>query len=129
MFNWNGTALTGADKIKEFLAKLPPTKHEIQSSDCHAISGESRRCSSDTSYTDESSGKRDKDTSSGPPSLMVVVSGIVSHGPMDIAAKSVNSLPRTFSQSFLMIPEAPSAIGQAAESKYFVSADTMRFVG
>lgn len=48
---------------------------------------------------------------------------------MDTNAKNINSIPRTFSQTFLMIPEVPGPIGQAAEPKYFVSADTMRFVG
>jgi hypothetical protein len=48
---------------------------------------------------------------------------------METNAKNINNIPRTFSQTFLMIPEVPGAIGQAAEPKYFVSADTMRFVG
>lgn len=68
-------------------------------------------------------------TTDTPPSLLVVVSGTVAHGPMDVNAKSINNIPRTFSQTFLMIPEVPGAVGQAAEPKYFVSADTMRFVG
>lgn len=41
MFNWNGTALTGIDKIKDFREKLPPTKHDIQSYDCCVISDKS----------------------------------------------------------------------------------------
>jgi len=68
-------------------------------------------------------------TADTPPSLLVVVSGTVAHGQMDTNAKNINNVPRTFSQTFLMIPEVPGAIGQAAEPKYFVSADTMRFVG
>lgn len=42
LFNWNGTSVTGVDKIKEFLAKIPSSKHEIQSSDCHAVPGTQR---------------------------------------------------------------------------------------
>jgi hypothetical protein len=60
---------------------------------------------------------------------MVTVTGLVSHGKMDIAAKKMENLPRVFCQNFLMIPEAPGAIGATTEPKYFISADTMRFVG
>lgn len=37
--NWNGTTLAGAEAIGVFLAKMPLSKHDIQSYDCHAIPG------------------------------------------------------------------------------------------
>ncbi|KAF9505909.1 hypothetical protein BS47DRAFT_1374220 [Hydnum rufescens UP504] len=104
-FNWNGTHIKG-DEIRDFLLKIPPTKHEVQSYDCHAVPG------------------------TQPPSLLIVVSGTVAHGTsMDANSKTLENIPRAFSQTFLLLPEVPGPIGQAAEPKYFVITDSMRFVG
>lgn len=37
---YNGTSVTGPDAIKELLERLPVTKHEVQSYDCHPIASE-----------------------------------------------------------------------------------------
>ncbi|KAJ3555165.1 hypothetical protein NM688_g2727 [Phlebia brevispora] len=74
--------------------------------------------------------------SSQPPSLLVTVSGNVTHGkgpsgnPPSTPAKSIDGQPRVFSQTFMLAPDpnAPRAApGEVA--KYYVNADAMRFVG
>jgi NTF2-related export protein 1/2 len=37
---YNGTAVTGPTAIRELLERLPVTKHEVQSYDCHSIPSE-----------------------------------------------------------------------------------------
>ncbi|KAF8314023.1 NTF2-like protein [Clavulina sp. PMI_390] len=116
-FSWNGTAIVGVEKIKEFMAKLPISKHEMQSWDCHSLQG----------FGNAAAGT--------PPSLHILVTGTVTHGKdMDVNARQLANLPRTFSQTFVLIPETPPPVpaGQpapAAEPKYYVSMDAMRFVG
>ena len=36
---WNGTPYQGAEGVRQLLEKMPPTKHEVQSFDCHPIPG------------------------------------------------------------------------------------------
>ncbi|PSR72549.1 hypothetical protein PHLCEN_2v11542 [Hermanssonia centrifuga] len=36
---WNGTPYQGSDGARQLLSKMPPTKHEVQSFDCHPIPG------------------------------------------------------------------------------------------
>ncbi|KIP11666.1 hypothetical protein PHLGIDRAFT_27718 [Phlebiopsis gigantea 11061_1 CR5-6] len=109
---WNGTPYQGEAGVRELLSKMPATTHEVQSFDCHPIPG------------------------SQPPSLMVTVSGTVIHGkgpagnPASTPSKSLDGQPRVFSQTFMLAPDtaAPkTAPGEVA--KYYVNADTMRFVG
>jgi NTF2-related export protein 1/2 len=73
---------------------------------------------------------------SQPPSLLVTVSGNVTHGrgptgnPAATPAKCVDGHPRVFSQTFMLVPDPtapPMKTGEVA--KYYVSADAMRFVG
>lgn len=126
---WNGTPYQGSDGVRQLLSKMPPTKHEVQSFDCHPIPGEHDcRCPL-AAYVDDSTGSQ-------PPSLLVTVSGTVIHGkgpagnPPSTPAKSIDGQPRVFSQTFMLAPDpnAPRAApGEVA--KYFVNADTMRFVG
>ncbi|KAI0076054.1 NTF2-like protein [Panus rudis PR-1116 ss-1] len=109
---WNGNPYQGAEGVRELLSKMPVTKHEIQSFDCHPIPG------------------------SQPPSLLVTVSGTVIHGrgpagnPANTPSKSVDGQPRVFSQTFMLVPDPTAPQTKAGEvAKYYVNADTMRFVG
>lgn len=40
---WNGTPYQGPDGVRQLLSKMPPTKHDVQSFDCHPIPGTSLR--------------------------------------------------------------------------------------
>ncbi|KII93618.1 hypothetical protein PLICRDRAFT_171349 [Plicaturopsis crispa FD-325 SS-3] len=109
---WNGKPYQGSDGVKDLIQKMPPTKHDVQSFDCHPIPG------------------------SQPPSLLVTVSGNVVHGkgpsgnPAATPAKSIDGQPRVFSQTFMLVPDPtapPTKTGEVA--KYYVNADSMRFVG
>lgn len=90
---------------------MPMTKHEIQSFDCQPVPGTS------------------------PPSLLVIVSGNVTHGrgpsgnPPNTPAKTVEGHPRVFSQTFMLVPDTSAAIKPGEVAKYYVSADSLRFVG
>lgn len=73
---------------------------------------------------------------SQPPSLLVTVSGIVTHGrgpsgnPPTTPAKTIDGYPRVFSQTFMLTPDPtapPTKPGEVA--KYYVQSDAMRFVG
>jgi len=108
---WNGEVVTGAEKIKDFLAKMPESKHEIQSWDCHPIPG----------YN--------------PAPILITVSGTVIHGsvpPKMPQTKKHGHLPRIFSQTFVLAPEPnpPQAEGTTSEGDtFYIRSDTMRFVG
>lgn len=108
---------------------MPPTKHEVQSFDCHPIPGTGDLPCLYVACIDFSLGSQ-------PPSLLVTVSGNVTHGkgpagnPPSTPAKSIDGQPRVFSQTFMLAPDpnAPRAApGEVA--KYYVNADTLRFVG
>lgn len=67
---------------------------------------------------------------------MVTVSGTVVHGkgpegnPASTPSKSVDGQPRVFSQTFMLVPDTTVPTAAPGEvAKYFVNADTMRFVG
>ncbi|KAG8924573.1 hypothetical protein FRC03_005624 [Tulasnella sp. 419] len=113
--NWNGTTLTGADALAGFLARMPLSKHDVQSYDCHAIPGSG--------------------SATRPPSLLITVSGLVTHGPQSTAntlptsVKVFDAAPRVFSQTFVLVPDESASTGQGAEPKYYVGADSLRFVG
>ncbi|KDR85686.1 hypothetical protein GALMADRAFT_234700 [Galerina marginata CBS 339.88] len=109
---WNGKPFQGTEGLKELVAKMPPTQHEVQSFDCHPIPG------------------------AQPPSLLISVSGNVTHGrgqagnPPDTPIRSVEGHPRVFSQTFILVPDPtapPSKPGEVA--KYYVGSDALRFVG
>ncbi|KAG8898750.1 hypothetical protein FRB99_007181 [Tulasnella sp. 403] len=111
--NWNGTTIIGADALAGFLARMPLTKHEVQSYDCHAIPGSA------------SEGR--------PASLLITVSGLVTHGPsakadtITTSTKVLDAAPRVFSQSFVLVPDETSTSGK--EPKYYVASDSLRFAG
>ncbi|KAF8641159.1 hypothetical protein AX17_000794 [Amanita inopinata Kibby_2008] len=109
---WNGKPFQGADGLRQLIEKMPPTRHEVQSFDCHPIPG------------------------THPPSLLVVVSGNVTHGrgpagnPPNTPSKTPDGHARVFSQTFLLTPDSaapPTKPGEVA--KYYVSADALRLVG
>ena len=69
-------------------------------------------------------------TGSQPPSLLVTVSGIVTHGKGPNNPRSVEGQPRVFSQTFMLAPDPnapPTKSGEVA--KYYITADALRFVG
>jgi len=118
-FVWNGNKIQGVEAIKDFLSKLPPSRHDIQSYDSHAIPG-----------TDGGNRKH---------SLFVTVSGTVVHGkdaidnPPSKAYEVADALPRMFSQTFVLSPDLEGS-GATPEQwplvdKYFILSDHMRFVG
>ncbi|CAL1694634.1 unnamed protein product [Somion occarium] len=109
---WNGTPYQGSDGVRDLLSRMPITRHEVQSFDCHPIPG------------------------SQPPSLLVTVSGTVIHGrgpqgnPASTSSKSVDGQPRVFSQTFMLVPDSSAAKTTAGEvAKYYITADALRFVG
>ncbi|KJA28507.1 hypothetical protein HYPSUDRAFT_82846 [Hypholoma sublateritium FD-334 SS-4] len=109
---WNGKPFQGVEGLKELVVKMPATKHEVQSFDCHPIPG------------------------AQPPSLLITVSGNVTHGrgpsgnPSDTPVRCPEGHPRVFSQTFILVPDPsapPTKPGEVA--KYYVGADALRFVG
>ncbi|KAF9074922.1 NTF2-like protein [Rhodocollybia butyracea] len=106
---WNGKPLQGPDGLRQLIENMPPTKHEMQSFDCHPIPGAS------------------------PPSLLVTVSGTVVHGkpaPSLQRSKNIEGHARVFSQTFMLVPDSAAAPSQPGEpAKYYIGADALRFVG
>ncbi|KAF8518603.1 NTF2-like protein [Gautieria morchelliformis] len=101
---YNGTAVTGPTAIRDLLERLPVTKHEVQSYDCHPI------------------------PTTSPPALLITVSGLVTHGQPSAGggetktappSRNVDNQPRVFSQTFILMKM----------EKYYISADNFRFVG
>ncbi|KAF8899101.1 hypothetical protein BD779DRAFT_1487011 [Infundibulicybe gibba] len=93
---WNGKPYQGVDGLKELIEKMPMTKHEVVSFDCHPIPG------------------------TQPPSLLITVSGNVTHG------QGLLEIRRTF----MLVPDAAAAPSKPGEvAKYYISADALRFVG
>jgi len=107
---WNGNPFTGADGVKEAISAMPSTKHEVQCFDCQPIPG------------------------SQPPHLLVTVSGTVTHGKTpatpNTKPKNIEGHPRVFSQTFTLMPDSTAPPGKTGQvTKYYISADAMRFVG
>jgi len=127
---WNGTPFSGVDGIRSLIENMPPTKHEIQSFDCHPIPGTPGGSNAVNSvYSDEFLGAQ-------PPSLLVTVSGSVTHGkgpqgnPPNTPAKTIDGQPRVFSQTFMLVPDPTAPTTKPGEvAKYYVGADALRFVG
>ncbi|KAH8992450.1 NTF2-like protein [Lactarius hengduanensis] len=109
--SWNGNPYEGSQGVRDLIAIMPKTQHEVLSFDCHPIPGNQ------------------------PPSLLITVSGNVTHGegpsanPASTPKKNIEGFPRVFSQTFMLVPDttAPPKVGEVA--KYYIIADTMRFVG
>jgi len=70
-----------------------------------------------------------------PPSLIIVVSGNVTHGrslssnPRNTSAKPSEGQPHVFSQTFILVPDANAPTRPGEVAKYYISADSLRFVG
>jgi len=75
------------------------------------------------------------ETGSQPPSLLITVSGNVTHGggpaanPPVTLKKNIEGHPRVFSQTFMLVPDNTSLPKVGEVAKYYIIADTMRFVG
>ncbi|BGP30773.1 hypothetical protein JCM10296v2_002530 [Rhodotorula toruloides] len=88
---------------------MPKSAHETQAFDCHPISGSAN--------------------GAAPPSLVVTVTGQVSHGPHpappagSINPKNFDHLPRVFSQSFILVYTDPTR----GEDGYSIVSDSFRF--
>lgn len=130
---WNGKPFQGVEGLKELVVKMPATKHEVQSFDCHPIPGQSVRvyCCSPAFLI-----CRLDRSGAQPPSLLITVSGNVTHGrgpagnPSDTPVRCPEGHPRVFSQTFILVPDPsapPTKPGEVA--KYYVGADALRFVG
>ena len=117
--------------MRELVSGIPATKHEVQSFDCHPIPGQPLALSEygRVSHLMCVPGSQ-------PPSLLVTVSGIVTHGkgpaanPANAPRHNVEGHPRVFSQTFMLAPDPnapPTKSGEVA--KYYITADALRFVG
>lgn len=107
---WNGNPCQGSEGVKKLIQDMPSTRHEVQSYDCHPMPG------------------------TQPPSLLVCVSGNVSHGKSpatkSASSRSVDDQPRVFFQTFVLVPDPVAPVVKAGEvAKYYIDADAMRFVG
>ncbi|GAA5934867.1 uncharacterized protein JCM15063_003087 [Sporobolomyces koalae] len=107
---WNGNPISVAD-LAAFVQQMPQSKHDVQAFDCHPISGSA---------------------AGGPASLVVTVSGQVSHGsnPTPIAgtitSKNYDNLPRVFSQSFILV-FTETGDPNVGVGGYQIAADSFRF--
>jgi NTF2-related export protein 1/2 len=107
---------------------MPKTKHEVLSFDCHPIPGR---------YALSLSGSIIQPVYLGtqPPSLLVTVSGNVTHGegptgnPASTPAKNTEGHPRVFTQTFMLAPDSTVTLKPGEVAKYYILADTLRFVG
>ncbi|KZT62659.1 NTF2-like protein [Calocera cornea HHB12733] len=114
---WNGNKIQGLEALNDFFTKLPPSRHDVQAYDCHAIPGLNDR----------------------KPSLLLSVSGTVVHGkdaidnPPPRGYNVEDAWPRTFSQTFVLSPDLEGS-GLPREQwllvdRYYILSDHMRFVG
>ncbi|KAI5121301.1 hypothetical protein M0805_003770 [Coniferiporia weirii] len=111
---WNGNPVQGDSGVKGLMEKMPASRHEVQSFDCHPIPNTS------------------------PPSLLVTVSGTVVHGktanaPHPTSSKAIDDQPRIFAQTFMLAPDTdasvPTTDAAKPQVKYYVLTDDLRFVG
>ncbi|GAA5884623.1 hypothetical protein JCM6882_005324 [Rhodosporidiobolus microsporus] len=106
---WNGNPVAVGD-LPAFVQSMPKSSHEVQAFDCHPISGSAN--------------------GANPPSLVVTVSGQVSHGSNptpsagSISSKNFDNLPRVFSQSFILVFSGDANVG---EQGYAIASDSFRF--
>ncbi|TFY63398.1 hypothetical protein EVG20_g6327 [Dentipellis fragilis] len=127
---WNGNPYGGADAVRELIAKMPKTKHEVHSYDCHPIPG---------AYSLTANARVPFNVvrvpGSQPPSLLITVTGSVVHGggpsanPVSTPTKSIDGQPRVFTQTFILSPDVTATKSAGEVAKYYITADTMRFVG
>ncbi|WFD31626.1 hypothetical protein MSPP1_002665 [Malassezia sp. CBS 17886] len=157
--SWNGNPISGAAQYAQLLDEQPGSQHEIQSFDCHPL------------------GPWGAQDTHEPPSLLLTVSGTVSHYTPEFVAQKpatnapktagsssagkrkfdvdapIGTLPLVFSQSFVLVNGAgtdaeggvpfvwsqsrgaskgkstSAEAGTKTVAKYFIQADSFRFVG
>ncbi|KAN0062911.1 hypothetical protein ACQY0O_004732 [Thecaphora frezii] len=154
---WNGTPVSGQAELAAMLNSMPGSKHEVQAFDCHALSGGIQGFTATSPslllsvsgtvahHTPES--RSAQPASNAPKSSSAAPSKRDADAPMA-------SLPRAFAQNFVLVPmsallraegappghtleggvSASTTSGKEASAvtvadKYFVQADTFRFVG
>ncbi|EJU02576.1 NTF2-like protein [Dacryopinax primogenitus] len=116
---WNGNKMQGVESINDFFSKLPPSKHDLNSYNCHPIPG--------------TEGLNDRK-----PSLMLVASGSVTHGkePVEHAVPKyypvADALPRAFCQTFVLCPDIEGS-GLPPDQwkmvdRYYIISDHLRFI-
>ncbi|KIS66504.1 uncharacterized protein UMAG_10758 [Mycosarcoma maydis] len=133
---WNGTPVSGQQELTAMLNSMPGSKHEVQAFDCHALGG----AVDGASFT--------------PPSILLTVSGTVSHHTPEsssalnpstsTAPKSATSSthganrnrgnfdpdapltshPRAFSQNFVLVNAATAGAGGIGEGGVAFSSAT-----
>src|SRR6266404_7511808 len=104
--SWNGNPYEGSQGVRDLIAQMPKTQHEVLSFDCHPIPGESITITPffRTSHSPLIKGSQ-------PPSLLITVSGNVTHGggpsanPASTHKKNIEGHPRVFSQTFMLVPD------------------------
>ncbi|CCU99410.1 unnamed protein product [Malassezia sympodialis ATCC 42132] len=143
--SWNGNPISGAAQYAQWLEAQPGSRHEIQSFDCHPL-GPYNAHGTVAHYTPESIVT--KDPSNAPKSATSTGGG--SKKKFDADAP-IESYPRVFSQTFVLINGAgtnteggvPFVWTPAKNNKnknqtdpdlrtvakYFIQADSLRFVG
>jgi len=117
---WNGNKIQGLEALNDFYSKLPPSRHDVISYDCHPIPG-----------TEGMNNRK--------PSLLLSVSGTVVHSKEAIVNAPprgydvADALPRIFSQTFVLSPDIEGS-GVPPEQwplvdRFFILSDHLRFVG
>jgi NTF2-related export protein 1/2 len=126
--SWNGNPYAGADGVRQLMMGMPKTKHDVLSFDCHPIPGALYPPHRIATPVHCASGTQ-------PPSLLVTVSGNVTHGdgptgnPASAPVKTIEGHPRVFSQTFMLAPDSSVTLKPGEVAKYYIIADAMRFVG
>lgn len=130
---WNGTPVSGTEELRQLLEAMPRSSHDVQSYDCHPIPGASLPLLRISPDSIPPLGSSMAGLQSRPPSLLVTVSGTVRHGPPPVPTPAAavkrptfENEPRVFNQTFILIPDEAHTGG---DPKYFVKADSLRFVG
>ncbi|PWY99300.1 NTF2-like protein [Testicularia cyperi] len=114
---WNGTPVSGQQELGAMLSSMPGSKHEVQAFDCHALGGSVEGANFIA------------------PSILVTVSGLVSHHtpesqsarPASNAPKSATATHTTSRSKGNFDPDAPIASHPRAFSQNFVLVDSANF--
>ncbi|SGY47351.1 BQ5605_C001g00525 [Microbotryum silenes-dioicae] len=132
---WNGNPIPASD-LAAFATRLPVSKHEVQSFDCQPVAGACVRGTGTFKthvlilrcYPPPAGS-----TSMGPPSLVLSVTGQVTHGtnPPNTAtphSKDYDWLPRVFSQALILVWDPIGDPAVPRDPGYRIQADSLRFV-
>ncbi|KAI8882754.1 NTF2-like protein [Backusella circina FSU 941] len=91
---WNGNDFSGPQEFSQFLGRLPMSHHEVDVYNCHPLPATMN--------------------AQGACGIMITVTGTVKYGD--------NPAKRTFSQTFILMPDENQA------GNYYVESDNFRFV-